>query len=177
MLFALPPSPPGGGFRLAPDFDLPDHAGGAFHLAGELAKLRDASVGRAVVVVFFRGHWCPYCRRYLAKLQEHLPRLRAAGAHLVAISPEPPGTSRALAAELGLSFPLLSDADGGVVNRYGTRNGFLGGGSVLPHPSVFVVDPAGAVRFRSIDRNFKKRTTIRSLLAALAAFGPATQAH
>jgi peroxiredoxin len=152
--------------RTAPDFELPDHAGNVFRLACELAAA--GGVGGAVVVVFFRGHWCPYCRRYLAKLQSHLARLQAAGARLVAISPEPPATSRALVADLGLQFPVLADADGQVINRYGTRNGFLGGGSVLPHPSVFVVDAAGTIRFQSIDRNFKKRTTVRTLLAAVA---------
>ena len=79
-----------------------------------------------------------------------------------------PKTGAALAAEMGLTFPLLSDADGQVINRFGTRNGYLGGGSVLPHPSVFVIDNQGVIRFRSVDRNYKKRTTIRTILGTLA---------
>ena len=145
----------------APDFDLPDHR-------GEVVRLYDRLGAGGLVLVFFRGHWCPYCRRYLAKLQTNLPRLRAAGADLLAVSPEPPATSAAFVAELGLGFPILSDADGQVIDRFGTRNGYMGGGSVLPHPSVFVIDAGGAVRFRSIDRNYKKRTTVRTILAALA---------
>lgn len=155
-----PPADPWGVGAPAPDFELPDHAGVVFRLTDRLAP-------GGLVVVFFRGHWCPYCRRYLAKLQAHLPRLQAGGARLVAVSPEPPATSQQLVRELGLQFPVLADADGRVINRYGTRNGFLGGGSVLPHPSVFVVDPAGVIRFRSVDRNFKRRTTVRAILGAL----------
>lgn len=142
----------------APDFQLDDHRGGTF-------RLRDAR-GRPLVLVFFRGHWCPYCRRYLGKLQAHLSRIAERGARLVAVSPEPPATSRVLAAELGLQFPLLSDPCGPVIDAYGARNGFLAG-AILPHASVFILDPAGAVRFRSIDRNYKKRTTVRTILGAL----------
>jgi peroxiredoxin len=145
----------------APDFELPDAAGGSVCLS-------DLIAAGGAVVIFIRGHWCPYCRRYLGKLQSNLARLQAAGARIVVISPEPPATSAALARELGLQFPILSDADGQVIDRYGTRNGFLGGTSGLPHPSVFIVDRNGTIRFRSIDRNFKKRTTVRSILAALA---------
>ena len=147
----------------APDFELPDHLGSAF-------RLRDRLGGGGTVLVFFRGHWCPYCRRYLSKLQTHRPRFEARQVRLVAISPEPPATSRDLARELGLSFPLLCDADGAVIDRYGVRNGFAGTRALLPHAAAFVLDPAGLIRFKSIDRNYKKRTTVRTLFAALDQF-------
>jgi alkyl hydroperoxide reductase subunit AhpC len=40
-----------------------------------------------LVIRFYRGVWCPYCTMELQALQEALPASRAAGAHLVAISP------------------------------------------------------------------------------------------
>lgn len=143
------------------DFELPDHRGGSFRLAAQ----RDA--GAAAVIVFFRGHWCPYCRRYLAKLQSNIARFAARDAALAAISPEPPATARGLAQQLELTFPLLSDADGRVIDRYGVRNGFRAGRSLLPHASVFIFDAAGELRFKSIDRNFKKRTTVRTIFRVL----------
>ena len=144
----------------APDFELADQNGRPWRLSDHLGA-------GYLVVVFYRGHWCPYCRRYLAKLRDHLPRFRERDARLVAVSPEPPATARALAADLALPFPLLSDAAGEAIDRYATRNGFRHAGPLLPHPSVFVLDPHGVVRFRSIDRNYKKRTTMRTLLRVL----------
>lgn len=141
----------------AADFVLVDHLGVDFRLSDHLGH-------RPLLIVFFRGHWCPYCRRYLGKLRDHFPRLRERGAELVAISPEPPGTSKALAGELALPFRLLSDPDGVVIDRFGARNGFRAARSVLPHASVFLLDGAGVVRFHSIDRNYKKRTTVRTVL-------------
>lgn len=143
------------------DFELVDSRGEPFRLADRLGP-------GGTVVVFVRGHWCPYCRRYLTKLQSNAARFAERGVTLVAVSPEPPGTSRELIAQLGLTFPLLSDPDGRVIDAYGTRNGFLAGArSLLPHPSVFVLDAAGNLRLKSIDRNYKKRTTMRAIFGAL----------
>ncbi len=144
----------------APDFELRDQAGASF-------RLRDRLGPGGTVIVFFRGHWCPYCRRYLSKLQSNLARFEQRDVVLVGISPEPTATSLALAEQLGLKFLLLSDPDGRVIDRYGTRNGFLTGRSVLPHPSVFIIGPGGDIRFRSIDRNYKKRTTMRTIFSVL----------
>jgi peroxiredoxin len=147
----------------APDFCLPDSEGNRVALSDLLAR------GGPVVVVFFRGHWCPYCRRYLARLQGNHRRLREGQATLVAISPEPPETSARLARGLGLEFAILSDRSGETIEAYGARNRFTRGRAVLPHAAVFVVDPAGTIRFGSIDRDFKRRTTVRRIRLALDA--------
>ena len=148
--------------HLAPPFELTDCRGTTVRLADLLAR-------GPVVIVFYRGHWCPYCRRYLGKLQANQPRFLERGASVVAISPEPPATSARLADELNLTFPLLCDTAGDVMDRYGARNRLTSARTVMPHPAVFVVDPAGAIRFRSVDRNYKRRTTMHAIFAALDA--------
>ncbi len=150
---------------IAPDFALPDHAGGTFRLPSR------RGVG-STVIVFYRGHWCPYCRRYLAKLQLHREAFAQLRAQVVAISPEPIATSAMLARELVLEYPLLSDPRGEVIDHYGARNTFTSATTVLPHATVVVVDADGIVRFKSVDRNFKKRTTMRTILIALREISP-----
>jgi peroxiredoxin len=120
-----------------------------------------------LLLVFFRGHWCPYCVRYLRKLQSRLDEIRARGVEVLAVSPEPIETSSAMAADLGLSFPIASDADGTVIHAYGIRNRFMGFGTLLPHPSVFLIDRDGFICFRAVDRNYKKRTTLRTILGEI----------
>ena len=149
---------------LAPPFVLNDALGNSVGLADLLGR------GPAVIV-FYRGHWCPYCRRYLGKLQANHARFVERGATVVAISPEPAATSARLAAELGLTFPLLCDAGGDVIDRYGTRNRLTSARTVMPHPAVVIVDPAGVIRFRSVDRNYKRRTTMHAIFSALSALG------
>src|SRR6185436_14154847 len=65
----------------APDFKAKDQNGNE-------VSLKDMRKKGNVVVVFYRGNWCPFCNRYLKKLQDSLELIQAKGAQVVAISPE-----------------------------------------------------------------------------------------
>jgi peroxiredoxin len=153
----------------APAFDVRDHRGGRF-------SIPLAAPGFTVALIFYRGHWCPYCRRYLSKLQQNLTRFRERGVRVAAISPEPVSTSAGLARDLAIDFPLLCDIHGAVIERYGVRNRVSCRRAELPHPAVFVIGATGVVRFKSIDRNYKRRTTVHTILAQVdALLSPAAQ--
>jgi peroxiredoxin len=62
-----------------------------------------------VVLTFYRGGWCPYCNLELRAYQRVLPDIRAAGASLVAISPEKPDNTLSTAEKNSLTFEVLSD--------------------------------------------------------------------
>ena len=51
-------------------------------------------------------------------------------------------------------FPLLEDKDHKVIDRYGVFNP---DGKGWPHPSTFLVDPKGVVRWKDIETDYKKR--------------------
>ena len=55
-------------------------------------------------------------------------------------------------------FPLLEDKDHKVINRYGVFNP---DGKGWPHPSTFIVDPKGVVRWKFIEVDYKKRPSNR----------------
>src|SRR5205085_7576254 len=65
---------------LAPEFTLPDHD-------GQPVDSRELLADGRLIVVFFRGRWCPYCVTTLEAWNTALPQLEATGAQLVAISP------------------------------------------------------------------------------------------
>src|SRR5436309_1428409 len=67
----------------APAIVLPDAHGKMFDVASLLAK-------GPVIVTFYRGGWCPYCNLELKAYQNLMPGIIAAGASVVAISPEKP---------------------------------------------------------------------------------------
>jgi peroxiredoxin len=62
-----------------------------------------------VVVAFYRGGWCPFCNLELRAFQRLLPDIEAAGASLVAISPEKLDDSLSTAEKNSLTFEVLSD--------------------------------------------------------------------
>src|SRR3954452_9850176 len=163
----------------APDFELPDARGGSVTLAGLLS---DAPV----VLVFYRGAWCPYCKLQLRAFQAALADIHAAGATLVAISPQTPDNSLTLAEQAELAFPVLSDVGNAVAHRYGLVfalgaedrelhsdigidvTAFNGDDSwELPAPAVFVVDADGTIRYAWVAGDYRWRIGPDEALAAL----------
>src|SRR5438874_389404 len=96
----------------APSFTLPDAQGKQVSLDSLLKEGR-------VVIAFYRGQWCPYCDLQLRAYQEVLPRIKALGANLVAISPQTPDESLSTAEKRKLEFRVLSDAGNKVARGYG----------------------------------------------------------
>ena len=71
-----------------------------------------------------------------------------------------------------LDFTLLSDPDHAVIGRYGLLNQADPRQRPIPHPTVFVIDRQGVVRWKFIEVNYKIRPTnddIRSALRAVRA--------
>src|ERR1700733_15362851 len=65
----------------APDFIAKDQNGAVFHLKSSLIK-------GPVLLVLYRGQWCPYCNKELKALEDSLTLIIRKGATLVAVSPE-----------------------------------------------------------------------------------------
>ena len=81
---------------------------------GRLLASEDLLARGSLVINFFRGNWCPYCRQTLKALETALPEIEAAGARLVALSPERGRYLAAAKRVQRLSYDVLSDVDGAV---------------------------------------------------------------
>jgi len=164
----------------APNFTLPDAAGRPVTLARLLAT-------GPVVLVFYRGNWCPYCNVQLRAYDQALAQFQAHGATLVAVSPQTPDLTRLTAEEKNLHFPVLSDEGNAVARLYGLayRVGdavvdTLRGVGVdlaafngnprgeLPLTGTFVIARDGHIAWAATDANFKQRPDPALILAALA---------
>lgn len=67
------------------------------------------------------------------------------------------------------SFPLLVDG-GDVVRRYDILNPVLDkkpGFEGIPHPATFIIDREGVIRFVNIWEDYKKRTSVQTILEEL----------
>jgi peroxiredoxin len=62
---------------------------------------------------------CPYCNLELLAYQQVLAQIHAAGASLVAVSPQTPDASLSTAEKNDLSFDVLSDFGSTVADSYG----------------------------------------------------------
>jgi peroxiredoxin len=138
--------------QAAPDFALRDQS-------KAMVSLKDLTRDGSAVIVFYRGYWCPFCKRHLRKIQKNLAAIHKREAHVAAISIDPPELSQALAAVQKLEFPLLSDPDSKVIDAYGVRNDQPGVPPGLPHPATFVIDRQGVVRFAEVRPDPQPRTS------------------
>lgn len=151
--------------EVAPDFRLIATEG---HEVG-LADFR----GREVLLVFFRGAWCPYCRTQLVQLREQYPELQRAGAAVLAVSVDTPAESAALKERLAVPFPILSDPDHRVIDRYGVFHHDEPRGRSIARPSLFVIDGAGQIRYKYVGLRPSDRPDTATLLHLLAAVAQA----
>jgi peroxiredoxin len=163
----------------APDFTLLDSSGSA-------VKLSQLLTPGPVVMTFYRGAWCPYCHLALRAYQQALPQLQAGGATLVAISPQTPDLSRALAEKLELTFVVLSDMGNQVARQFGlvftldeaVRGAYKQVGADLPAfngidswdlpmAGTFLVDQSGNVRLAFVNPDFTRRLDPSVIIARL----------
>jgi peroxiredoxin len=162
-----------------PPFLLPD-------VTGRLVGLSSLLADGPVAVMFFRGHWCPYCRLNVRAVIEAMGRIKAVGGHVVAIMPETQAFAGKFKAESGAPFPVLTDLDNGYalslnlaiwlgpeiqkLLTYQDMASFHGNDAwVLPIPATFVVGRDGLVKARFVDPDFRKRMAVEDLIAALNA--------
>lgn len=69
-------------------------------------------------------------------------------ATVLGVAVTPTFAQQTFAASLGVDFPLLSDWDRTVCDAYGVRYDSWKGHAGLAKRSIFVIDPAGVIRYR-----------------------------
>lgn len=87
---------------------------------------------------------------------------------MVAVSPDERERLAKLAEGNSITYPLLIDASGAVIDRYGIRNEKQTE-AVLPHPTALVLDGEGRVRYKRIDVDYTIRPPAEDLVDAVKA--------
>ncbi len=164
----------------APDFKAKDQHGVEI-------RLKDVIKDSLVVLVFYRGQWCPYCSRHLKKLEDSLMFLKEKGARLIAISPEKPENINKTLGKTNASYSVLYDKDMKImkaynvafevdektVSRYKNANIDLleANGqkdkAFLPVPALYIINKEGTIRYRFFEPDYKKRVSVQEILEQL----------
>lgn len=159
---------------------------------GPAVSLRAEAAKQPLVLIFYRGGWCPYCTLHLAELEKVEGKLRGMGLRIVAISPDRPEELEKSANKEALSYTLLSDASMEAARAFGvafrvddaTVEQYKGHGidleaasgethHLLPVPAVFIVGTDGRVKFAYANPDYKVRlSTVELLDAARKAVTP-----
>lgn len=163
----------------APDFRAKDQHGTEI-------RLKDLLKNGKVVLVFYRGEWCPYCNKELSRLQDSLLLIKDKGATLVAVSPEKPENVLKTVEKTKAEYSILYDEGLKIMKAYDVefqvpentltryRNAGLdieknngANGKFLPVPAVFIIDKESTVVYRFFELDYKKRPSVKDLLEYL----------
>ena len=154
----------------APEFILPN-------IKGEKVSL-SSQKGKWIVLVFYRGSWCPMCNTQIANLASDYPKFQEVNAEIIAISTDIPEKAVKTQKKSHSLFPILLDEKGKVVQLYGVLvekrerkdvPAFMHGkkAGTYAMPAVFIIDSQGVLRYSYVGKSFTDRPSNEDLLKTL----------
>ncbi len=163
----------------APEFSAKDQN-------GKVITLQDELKNGKVVLIFYRGQWCPYCNKQLKGIEDSLSLITSKGATVFAITPEVPGNIAKTIEKTNATYSIISDdnlkimkaydvaysVDPAVVEKYkgygidfSQANG--SNGANLPVPAVYIIDTNGNIIYRYFDTDYRNRASIKEIVEHL----------
>lgn len=130
---------------------------------GSRIDLATLWANQKVLVVFYRGGWCPHCQKQLAELQANQAKIAQAGAILLGISSDSVEDANKTRDKLGLNFELYSDPQLAVITQWGVEDV----GANIARPATFVVEPGGTITYRRIGDSPADHPAVEDVLTAL----------
>ena len=161
---------------VAPEFTAKDQNGKTINLKQALKK-------GPVVMLFYRGQWCPFWNKQLSHFSDSLPMLTAKGATILAIAPETAENVKKTVEKTKSSFPVLEDAglvimksykvnfavDEMTVTKYkgygidfDVANG--SNGANLPVPATYIIGKDGIIKYVFFNTDYRKRVSVQDIL-------------
>lgn len=152
----------------------------------EKKKISDWTSNGLLLLVVYRGGWCPYCVKQLKEIQSQYETLRSKKVTIIAISPETLQEVKKTASKNELSFKLVSDKDGDTLRKLGLV--FRVEDSVadeykslgidlaasqgnkkqeLPIPATYLIGKDMKVKFAHIDSNYTVRPSVEVILKVI----------
>lgn len=163
-------------------------------IEGNEFNLKEKLKTGPVIIIFYRGGWCPYCNLQLRNLQAELvPELKKVKASMVAISVDLVKESVKTAKNENLEMFVISDPSATLIKSYKVINQLSlelvkkykknysidvekSSGEkhhIIAIPSVFVVDPKdGRISFAYSNEDYKTRAKNKDILENLKKIKP-----
>jgi len=141
-----------------------------------------------LLVIFYRGGWCPYCNRQIYQLTKAWPDFKKRGVTPVLISVDKPDAAALASRTYEIPFPVLSDPDliahdifkvtmkldDALIPKYKEYGITLEDWSGQSHhkfavSSAFIVNKKGIVEWSHSSKDYKTRPSVKQLLQLLDA--------
>lgn len=125
----------------------------------------DTFLGNPLVIIFYRGNWCPFCVAQVKELVKDYKELALQGVEFLLISPQPESNTQAMAERFDVPFKFLSDPNNVTAKQLGINhdNGLPAGMNVLGYssdtvyPTVIVINSKGEIIYLNETDSFRDR--------------------
>lgn len=123
----------------APEFSIPDQN-------GQIHNLKDY-LGKWLILYFYPKDLTPGCTTEACNFQESLPDFKESGALILGVSKDSVKQHKKFAEKHHLTFPLLSDENSDVCERYGVwqKKSMYGKEYMGINRSTFLINPQGKI--------------------------------
>ena len=138
---------------------------GLFDSKGEKHNLRLLSKQQNILLVIYRGEWCPFCIAQLNSFEAVLPELKNFNTRLVAVSPDDQNTTKNTQHQFGTDYLFLTDSEFKLIDALGLKND-----EELPHPATILIAQGGKVLWFYADSNYKVRPSGKQTYQILSRF-------
>ena len=140
-----------------------------------------------ILLLFYRGSWCRYCKKHLASLQDNLEELTKKGVYVIVVTPEKIDKIKETTNKFNTSFSIIHDSDNKIMNDYkvafevneqNVPNYFTSTvnkikeynekeNNVLPVPATYLIDMNHKINYVHYDPDYSKRSSFNNILNIL----------
>jgi len=140
---------------------------------------------KRILLLFYRGNWCPYCRKHLKTLQENLKELTKKGYYVIVVSPEKSEKTEETSDKIKATFSIIHDVENTIMNAYKvafeinnenvksyynyTKNKVekynQKDNNILPVPATYIIGKNGKIAFVHYDPDYTNRKDLKEILS------------
>ena len=154
---------------------------------GKLINSKELLKQHKILLIFYRGNWCPYCKKHLSSLASHLKEFQDKGVFVIVVTPEKVEKTQETGNEFNDDFSIIHDVGNKImtaykvafavdeqsvpkyyekiterINEYNEDNN-----NVLPVPATYLIDESGKISYVHYDPDYKNRSDLDEILKSL----------
>ncbi|MDF1672902.1 MAG: peroxiredoxin-like family protein [Vicingaceae bacterium] len=153
-------------------------------IKGEEVNSKTILQEKEIVVIFYRGEWCPICNRYLSNLSDSLSYIISKNAEVLVVGPETFENAEKTSEKAEAAFTIISDTTMQIqkdfdVLFYVTKKyqrkikTFLFTDiaennsqeeAQLPVPATYIIGRDGKIKWRHFDYDYSRRASVKSII-------------
>lgn len=142
---------------------------------------------KKILLLFYRGNWCPKCKKHLLSLQDNLEKFKEKGVYVIVVTPESVDKIKETTNKFNSTFSIIHDIDNTImsnykvafdVNKNNVPNYFEltlkkvreyneNENDVLPVPATYMIDKNRKISYVHYNSDYSIRSNFNEILAKL----------